>query len=341
MRKVILGKSDLAVTEVGFGGIPIQRLTHKKAVEVVQACIDMGVNYIDTANGYGTSEERIGDAVSDRRGGLVIASKSPGRDAKTYNEHLKLSLKRLQTDYIDLYQFHNVSREDEYEKILAPGGAMEAAQKAREEGVIGHIGITSHKMDMAIKAVKSGLFETLMFPFNYISNESEDELLDLCKQNNIGFIAMKPMGGGLLDDACLSFKYLKQFPHIVPIVGIETLDQMQEIISIVETTTKVTDADRQAIKNMQEELGKRFCRACDYCQPCPEELPISALTRLRSFAKRFPEERFFGEWGNGLVKRAEDCADCGGCESRCPYDLPVREMIKENVAWYNEQMALR
>ena len=340
MQKIELGKTGLMVSEVSFGGIPIQRLSDGEAVNVVRACLDLGVNFLDTATGYGPSEERIGRAIAGRRDGLILASKSPGKTADAFREHLTLSLERLAVDYIDLYQFHNVSSQDAYAQVTGPGGALEAAREARDAGRIRHIGFTSHKLDIAVKAADSGLFETIMFPFNYITCEPAEELIPLCEKNGVGFIAMKPMGGGLLDDAGLSFKYLRQFSGIVPVVGIEREAEMAEIVSVIESGENLDAAGEAEIERRRQELGKRFCRACGYCQPCSEGIQISNILRLKSALKRFPAERFYGERTQSSVAQAEGCVKCGECESRCPYELPIREMLEEHVTWYHEQMAL-
>jgi hypothetical protein len=341
LKKVRLGKSGLMVTEVGFGGIPIQRLSEEGAVEVVQRCIDMGVNFLDTAHGYGTSEERIGKAISGRREGLILATKSPARDGDAFREQMELSFERLGVKRIDLYQFHNVSSQEAYEQVVASGGPLDVAREARDAGRIDHIGFTSHSLDVALQAVPSGHFETLMFPFNFVTDEPAERLLPLCEEHDVGFIAMKPMAGGLLGNATLAFKYLRQYPSAIPLVGIEAAQEMEEIVAIMEAPAELTAAERREIERLRQELGDRFCRRCGYCMPCPQDISIPMMMNLRSFAKRFPAERMFGEWGTGAVAVAETCIECEECIARCPYDLPIPEIIRQNVAWYNEQMALR
>lgn len=345
MRQIRLGQTGLMVSEVGFGGIPIQRLTHEGAVEVVRHCIDLGVTFLDTAHGYSTSEERIGGALQDpaiqaRRDALVLATKSPARQAEAFRQQMELSFQRLQVDYIDLFQFHNVSDEQAYEQIMAPGGPYEIACRARDEGRIGHLGITSHSLDLALEFARCGHFETLMFPFNFITDEAARELIPLCRQHDVGFIAMKPMGGGLLSDAALAFKYLRQWPDILPLVGIERCEEMDEIVGILEGPAALTDQERAQIAAMRDELGNQFCRRCGYCQPCPQEINITVMMTLKSWAQRMPPEQIYGQWGQELIATAETCADCGECEERCPYHLPIREIMREVIPWYHEQLAL-
>lgn len=338
MKTVRLGKTGLQVSRIGFGGIPIQRLTEDEAVKVVQRCLDLGVTFIDTANAYTTSEERIGKAlaaIAGRRKQVVIATKTGGRDKATALEHLELSLSHLNTDYIDLWQFHGVSTFEAYEQVLGPGGAMEAAQEALQAGKVRHVGITSHSMDVALKAVASGHFETIQFPFNFVTSEPADRLVPLAQEHDVGFIAMKPFAGGMLDDANLAIKYLLQFDGVVPDPGIEKAEEIEEIVGIVNGPWEMTPQERQEMERFRAEVGTRFCRRCEYCQPCPQGVRISTLMNVRSFWKRFPRERFIGGWVAEAVESGRNCIECGECEEKCPYHLPIREMIAENVAFYD------
>ena len=334
MKTIRLGKTGLEVSRIGFGGIPIQRLAEDEAIKVVQRCLDLGVTFLDTANGYSTSEERIGKAIAGRREQVVIATKTGARDRATAQEHLELSLKRLDTDYIDLWQFHNVSTFEAYEQVLAPNGAMEAAQEALRAGKIRHIGISSHSMDVALKAVPSGHFETIQFPFNFVTNEAATELIPLAQEHDVGFIAMKPMAGGLLDNAVLAIKYLLRFDNVLPDPGIERIEEIEEIVGIVQGPWELTPQEWQDIERIRAQVGTRFCRRCGYCQPCPQGVSIVLIMNLRSFWKRLPAERFSTGWIAGALESAENCIECGECEEKCPYHLPIREMIVENMAFY-------
>jgi predicted aldo/keto reductase-like oxidoreductase len=336
-----LGKTGLKVSRIGFGGIPIQRLTEDKAVKVVSRCIDLGITFLDTANAYTTSEERIGKAIAGRREKLVIATKTGARDKQTALEHLENSLRCLQTDYIDLWQFHNVSTVEAHEEILGPGGAIEAAQEALQAGKIRHVGFSSHSMDMALKMVPSGLFETVQFPFNFVTNEPADELLPLAKEHDVGFIAMKPFAGGMLANANLAIKYLLQFDAVVPDPGIETIEEIEEVVDIVNGPWELTMQERQAIEDYREQAGTRFCRRCEYCQPCPQGVRISTIMNLPSFLKRFSEEKLSEGWIADAMQTGDNCIECGECEEKCPYHLPIREMIVENIAIYERQFAVR
>jgi predicted aldo/keto reductase-like oxidoreductase len=341
VKTITLGETGLEVSRIGFGGIPIVRLSEPEAVRVVRHCLDAGITFLDTANSYSTSEERIGMAIVGRREGLVIATKTTARDKATAQEHLDLSLRRLNTDVVDLWQLHNVSSIEAYERVLGPGGALEAAREARQAGKVKHIGISSHSLDVALKAADSGLFETMQFPLNYITTEAADELLPLTRQQGMGYIAMKPFGGGMLHDARLSIKYLLQFDDVLPDPGIETVEELEEIVALVEGPWELTAAEQQEIERLRVEVGTRFCRRCDYCQPCPEGVRISMILHLRGFWRRFPPEVFYTGWASQAAASARACVECGECEERCPYHLPIREMLAENLAFYDRTVVQR
>jgi len=313
VEKLRLGRTGLMVTRVGFGAIPIQRLPESDALAVVRQCLDMGVNFIDTANAYTNSEERIGKAIAGRnRKDLILATKSLDRTAAGVEKHLHLSLKRLGTGYIDLYQFHNVSDASAMKAIFAPEGPLAVVEKAKQTGLVRHIGVSSHAIDIAKKLVKSDRFETMMFPFNFITREPGEELLPLARAHDVGFIVMKPLAGGVLENVILAFKYLFQFPDIVPIPGIEKVPEMAQILGI-----------------LKGELGTRFCRRCDYCQPCTEGIQISLIMQMPNLLKRLPPETLFRGRMTEELEKAASCSHCGECEERCPFHLPIPDMVAE------------
>ena len=339
MEQLRLGKSDLRVTRVGMGGIPIQRLTEAQAIAVVQHCLDRGINFIDTARGYGTSEKRIGKAIAGRRDGLILASKSGARDRAGFLADLDISLKTLNVEHIDLYQLHNVSSEEDYQRVMGPGGALEGALVGRDAGKLRHIGFTSHSPATAKAAVRSGQFETLMFPFNFVARELGEELYPLAVEHDVGFIAMKPFAGGMLDDARLALRYIAQFPQAVPIPGIEKSEEVDEILDLLSQPMQVTEADQAEIERIRTELGNRFCRRCNYCQPCPQDVPVSTLMIAESVLKRMPL-RGFVDFLAGPVERAvTECEKCGVCEERCPYGLPILEMMDESISLFRRERA--
>jgi len=329
-----LGKTNILVPQIGFGGIPIYRLTHDEAVAVVKRCLALGVTFIDTATSYGQSEERIGEAIAGQRQQVVLATKSQDRTAEGIAQHLQLSLERLRVDAIDLYQFHGVNDFEAYQQVLDPDGPMRIMQQALASGRIKHLGITSHSMDVAREAVKSGRFETIMFPFNFVTSEPADELLPLAREHDVGFIAMKPLAGGRLDNATLVFKYLLQFPDVVPIPGIQSIAEIEEIVAIAEGPLEFTAAESQALEQLKAELGTRFCRRCDYCLPCPEGILISFIMNSPGFIRQMTPDLLFTQQMNDIFDKAANCLKDGECEEKCPYKLPIRDIIEENVALY-------
>lgn len=339
METFRLGKSGLQATRIGFGGIPIQRLTDEEAVTVVRRCLDLGINYIDTANAYTTSERRIGMAIAGRRKGLILATKSGARTRDGVGQNLANSLKMLGTDYIDLYQFHGVNDQKNLDMVLDPNGPWGVVEKAMKDGVIKHVGITCHSTDTAKEAVKTDRFETIMFPFNFITSEPANDLLPLCRKHDVGFIAMKPMAGGMLEDATLAFKYLLQYPDVLPLIGIEKAWEIEEIVALLGKSIKLSAAEKTRMKKMSAELGDRFCRRCDYCQPCTANIAISTVMNAPGFAKRMPPERIFAGSFAPVLQKLYDCTDCGDCETRCPFNLPIREIMKETGEWYKKAKA--
>jgi predicted aldo/keto reductase-like oxidoreductase len=334
METIRLGRTDLRVSRVGFGGIPIQRVREEDATTVIRRAFELGVTFFDTANGYGTSEERIGRALAGRRQEVVLATKTMARDRAEAERHLDLSLGRLLTDSIDLWQFHAVNTEAEYSAVLSPGGAMEAAKDALRRGTVQHVGLTSHSMEIALKAVASGHFETIQFPFNYVTREAEDELIPLAANRDVGFIGMKPFAGGMLSDARLSIRYVLQYSNVMPDPGVETVADIEGIVDILGGSWELTSADLAQIDRIRAELGNRFCRRCGYCMPCPEGIPITTALNVISFARRFPTQQVRDGSVGRVAEKAKACVKCGTCESRCPYNLPIREMLVENVAYY-------
>jgi len=326
-------------TRVGFGGIPIQRLPEADAIEVVRRVLDRGVNFIDTSRAYTNSEERIGKAIAGRRDGLILATKSLSRTGPELRADLQQSFKLLGTDYIDIFQLHSVSEREVLDAVLAPGSALDVAKEAQRAGMVGHIGITSHSLDIALEALRTGEFATIMAAFNFINDRAGENLLPLARELDIGFIAMKPLAGGMLDTVSSAFKYLWQYPEVLSLVGIDHPWQIDQIVDLLETSREVTAADRAEMARLKEEIGERFCRSCDYCLPCTQQIRISAVLHMRSTVLRFPDARVFTESIGGTMNKVDDCSDCGDCETRCPYKLPIREMLVEERDWYRAKKA--
>jgi len=314
------------------------RISRAEAVKLVQEVVGLGINFIDTAHGYMDSEEKIGEGIKDmRREDLIIASKSPADDKKTFNEHLDLSLKRLCVDYIDIYHLHHVSSETRRSAVFAPGGAFEGLMEAVKAGKVRFPAVSSHSLPLAAEIMKSGLFAVVQFPFNYIDNNAEKELIPLAKELDMGFIAMKPMGGGLLDNAELAFRYLLQYENIVPDPGIEKAEEIREIVGIVEKAEPLSEVDKKEIEKLRASFGPSWCHRCDYCQPCPQDIPISTVLTAKSFMKRFNQEgaRSMIGWG---IEKARTCVACGTCMTRCPYRLEIPNLLKQTLEYWDSCM---
>jgi len=334
VKKFRLGKTGLMVSKVAIGGIPIQRPSPEKAKYVILRALDLGINFVDTSIGYGDSEIRIGEALKGRRDEAIIATKGSWRSGEQTENTINGSLHRLGVDYIDLWQFHNVPTMELYDQMIEDGGALRAAQRALDEGMIRHLGMSSHNLDVALKATASGLFETIQFPFNFISDEAVSELIPLAKMHDIGFIGMKPFAGGNITDAGLAFRYLLQFDSVLPDPGVEKIEEVEEIVGLVDNPEPLSDLDRMRISEIRAELGHRFCRQCLYCQPCPQGVGIWMTMITKKMHRLWPLESFM-EIMAGPIESAENCIQCGVCESKCPYGLPIREMLKENTEYYN------
>jgi len=331
MKMIRFGKTGLMVSKIAFGGIPIMRLTKPDAAYLVRESINMGINFIDTAHGYTDSEEKIGEAIKGiKRENIIIASKSPANDKSAFLEHLDLSLKRLGTDYIDIYQFHGISSESKRDAIFASGGAMEGMDEAIKAGKIRFPAFSSHSLPVAIELMKTGKFVSVQLPFNYIDCAAADEAIPLAAKLDMGFIAMKPMGGGLLDDAGLSFRYLMAYDSIVPDPGIERIEEIREIVGIVEKNETFTAKDKERIEKQRIEFGPLWCHRCDYCQPCPQGIQISSALCIKSAFKRMPNERARSFVGPAIEK-ARTCLECRECVSRCPYHLDIPVLLKEQI----------
>lgn len=325
------------VAEVGFGGIPIIPLSKDEAVSVIRHCFEIGINFFDTANMYHDSEEKIGAALTTVRDRVILATKTAERGAKETTEHIELSLKRLKTDQIDLYQLHNVSNEDALTQVLAPGGAYEAAVKAREQGKVRFIGISSHSISTAIKALNTGLFETLQVPFNFMEKDPADELFPLARQLDVGIIAMKPLGGGLLERADLCFGFLQQHPYVLPIPGIRSIKEADEIVGLYRDPQPLSESQAKEIEKICEALGEQFCHRCEYCMPCEQGIQISSVLIFKAVVKRFSRKvAVVTPFVEKAMKSAQECIECGQCEEKCPYNLPIIDLIKENLALYRE-----
>jgi predicted aldo/keto reductase-like oxidoreductase len=335
MREVRLGRTDLLVSEVGFGGIPIIPLGMKEAVAVVRRCFELGMTLFDTANAYRDSEQKIGTALEGVKDRVVLATKTFERNAKGAAKHIEFSLKNLKTDRIDLYQIHQLGNEETLQQVLGPEGAFEAIDKARSQGIIRFVGVTSHNIQAAIKACNTGLFDTVQIPFNFIERDPAEELFNVAEALDMGIIAMKPLGGGLLERADLCFRFLQQCPTVVPIAGIKAREEAEEIVEIYRAPKPLTEVDLEDIDRIRNTLGKKFCHRCEYCMPCEQGVQIPMVLGFKTFAGQLPPSATKGLL-KGAMKSIGRCIECGRCAEKCPYELEIPGLLKENLALFRE-----
>lgn len=333
------GRTDLMISEVGFGCIPIIRLSSDEAIHTLRYAFDKGINFFDTANAYHDSERKIGMALNDHRNEIILATKTWKRNAAGAAEDIDNSLRMLQTDYIDLFQLHQVSKEEHWDSITAPGGAMEAVLKAKEQGKIRHIGVTSHSYTMALRLIKTGIFATVMFPFSFIEDGALGEMLGMTQEQDMGFLSMKPFAGGVIDNAALAFKFLRQYPDAIPIPGFDSVEYIDEVLSFYEQPNIVTVEDKALMEKYRQDLGSQFCRRCEYCQPCPNGVMITPSMGYPIVAKRMSPEVSV-KFSQDNMESVTKCTSCGECVTRCPYELPIPDILQRNYGLYTEHRNL-
>lgn len=338
MRYVKLGKTGLKISEVGFGGIPIIRLDKDMAVKVLRRAYELGITFYDTANIYRDSEEKMGRAFEGMRKKIVFATKTFLRDSARVMQHIENSLRMLKTDYIDLYQLHQIAQEKDLLAVSAPGGALEAIMKAREQGKVRFIGVTSHNLAMAVKLVKTDIFATVQFPFNFIEDEPKDELHKEARKRNMGILAMKPFAGGVIDNAKIAIKFLRRHHDVIPLVGFDSVASVDEVVSFYGRENRVSKKDRELMDKYRVELGNQFCHRCEYCQPCPHGVMITPAMAYKVVASRM-SPAVAVDFSRVMMESVKLCQECGECEERCPYELPVQEMLKANYDLYEQHRA--
>ena len=337
MKKVRLGKTELMVTKTAFGALPIQRISVEDAVKLVRKAYDGGINYFDTANAYTDSEKKLGIAFEGIRQNVVISTKSMAADKKTVTAHIENSLRMLKTDYIDLLQLHNPAALPGPED---PDGAYAAALEAKRKGYVRHIGITNHRSHVAKAAIESGNYETLQFPFCYLSTDIELELVRMCREADMGFIAMKGLSGGLLTNAEACFAFMGEHENVVPIWGIQHEWELDQWLELDRRGAAMTDELRAVIEKDRTELLGNFCRACGYCLPCPANIDIPQSARMAQLMRRSPYKPYMsGEWYEKM-HRIENCLHCNACKSRCPYGLDTPALLQTMLKDYDEFYAL-
>lgn len=335
MEYVTLGKTGLKISRLGFGGIPIQRVDAAAANELLEAVRTAGINYIDTARGYTVSEELIGQAIEGHRDEFVLATKSMSRDRESMERDINISLKNLRTDYIDLYQVHNPTVAN-IDQVCAPGGALEALMAAKAAGKIGHLGLTAHSIEVFSRALQEPWLETIMFPYNLVENQGE-ELMAQARAKGVAVIVMKPLAGGAIEDARLALRYINQNPNVTVVIpGMYNPEEVKKNLEAMEDTAPLSDQEKERIEEIRQELGTNFCRRCNYCAPCTVGISIPNLFLFQGYLKRYG----LGDWARSRYSaqavKASACVECGACEERCPYHLPIREMLKSVAKDFGE-----
>ena len=335
MIKRELGQTGMLVTKFGFGGIPLQRVSDAYALKLVSHALAGGINWIDTANGYGSSEGRIGKAIAGcRREGLYLFTKAAGRNPETLRKQIELSLERLATSYLDLFQFHIVPDLETWKK-MHDNGTVDLVLGYKEKGLIRHVGASAHTLETVLALLDYPEIEVVQWPFNFLVEEEGLKVLEKCLDRGVGLIGMKPFAGGVLNVARLCIRYLLQYPYIVADPGFETIEEVDEVITLADAQEGLSETDLLEISRIRKNLGTVFCRRCGYCSPCPHGVQIISLMTMESVIKRFSVEQALSGWAEAAAS-AVHCIECGRCEEKCPYDLAIMEQINIGAARYTE-----
>ena len=336
MEMVRLGKTEITVPKNGFGALPVQRVSLEDGVKLLRNAYEGGFRFFDTARAYSDSEEKLGEALADVREHIFLATKTMAKDGEGFKRDLDASLKLLKTDYIDIYQFHNPSF------CPKPGdgsGLYEAMGEAKRQGVVRHIGITNHRIHVAREAIESGLYETLQFPFCYLATDKDLELVEKCKEADMGFIAMKALSGGLITNSAAAYAYLAQYDNVLPIWGVQRQSELEEFLRYMDEPPALTEELRAVIEGDRKELSGNFCRGCGYCMPCPVGIEINTCARMSLLIRRSPSDKQLTEKAQAMMKKIENCLHCGACAKKCPYGLDTPKLLEENYKDYQEILA--
>lgn len=336
MKRIVLGNTGLEVNRLGFGGIPIQRVDEAQAIEVVLHAIETGMDFIDTSRMYTTSESRIGKALKQTDKKVVIATKSMNRFSDGIQKDIEVSMKNLQVDYIDLYQCHAVSNDDEYERVTRSNGALTGLRKAKEQGLIGHIGITGHGLDIMERIIDDGLFETIMICISFLEPAAKEKIIPKALEKNIGILAMKPFSGGVIEAPEVALKWALSIPDILVLAGVEEKGLIDQNRKIFEGSYELMDEEKNKLEEICKEYDKKFCRRCDYCLPCTEDIHIQMVLGIKSILKRMGLQALNNPMFGKMIESAAHCSECGECMTRCPYSLPIPDMIKDNLRWVED-----
>ena len=337
MKQIVLGKTGITTPQNAFGALPVQRVDMNMAVKLLRRAYEGGMTFFDTARAYSDSEEKLGEAFDGMRDRIFISSKTQAKTPEKFWSDLETTLKNLRTDYLDIYQFHCAS------VCYRPGdgtGMYEAMVEAKKQGKIRHIGITAHLIGVAEDIVKSGLYETLQFPFSYLANEREIKLVEDTEKAGMGFIAMKGLAGGLLTNSKACMAFMSKY-NALPIWGIQREEELEEWLSFFNEDIEMTDEIAAFIEEDRKSLQGDFCRGCGYCMPCSVGIQINNCARMSQLIRRAPSANFLGEEWQGLMGKIEDCIDCGLCKSKCPYGLDTPNLLRKNLADYKDILAGR
>ena len=338
MDMVTLGSTGITVNKNGFGALPIQRISQEDAVYLARKAYKAGIRFFDTARAYSDSEEKLGAAFEGMREKVFISTKTMAKDVEGFWKDLETSLRTLKTDYIDIYQFHNPAF------CPRPGdesGLYDAALEAKKEGKIRHIGITNHRLYVAKEAIESGLYETLQFPFCYLATEKDLELVEACREKDMGFIAMKALSGGLITNSAAAYAHAAQYENVLPIWGVQRESELDEFLSYIENPPEMTEEIAELIRRDREELSGDFCRGCGYCMPCPAGIEINNCARMSLLLRRSPSKLQLTEEVQAKMNKIKNCLHCNKCKSKCPYGLDTPALLQKNLTDYEEVLAGR
>lgn len=336
MKEIVLGSTGIKVPQNAFGALPIQRDSEEVAVHLLKKAYDGGMRFFDTARAYSDSEIKVGKAFEEIRDKVFIATKTMAKTPEEFWEQLNTSLENLKTDYIDIYQFHCV------DKCYSPDdgtGMYECMLEAKKQGKIKHIGITAHKLEVAFDCVNSGLYETMQYPFSYLAAPREIELVNLCKEKHVGFIAMKGLAGGLIVNSRAAMAFMLQYDNVLPIWGIQRENELDEWLSYMEEAPVYDDDIKNFIEEEQKSLMGEFCRGCGYCMPCPQGIMINQCARMSLMLRRAPSKNWLSETMQAEMKKIENCTGCGACHKKCPYSLDTPSLLKKNYEDYKMVLA--
>lgn len=336
MQQITLGSTGITTVQNAFGALPVQRVNMETAVEILRRAYEGGMRFFDTARAYSDSEEKMGEAFDGMRDKIFIATKTMAKTPEQFWKDLDTSLKNLRTDYIDVYQFHCVNQ------CYAPGdgtGMYECMLEAKAQGKIRHIGVTAHKIEVAFDCVKSGLYETMQFPFSYLSAKREIDLVEACKAANMGFIAMKGLAGGLIHNSKAAMAFMTQYDNVLPIWGIQRMSELEEWLAFMDETPAYDGELKEYIEKERAELAGDFCRGCGYCMPCPAGIMINQCARMSLLLRRAPSANWLSEEMQAEMSKIENCLNCGLCKTKCPFELNTPELLRKNLEDYKRVLA--